>query len=69
MAFIDVCDSFHVNVFTSATVDDLIDRFGSDVVVRASDLSHPGTVSKNGVNLDFLDYRDGERVSAPEHPD
>ena len=51
------------------TVDDLIDRFGSDVVVRASDLSHPGTVSKNGVNLDFLDSRDDERVSTPEHPD
>ena len=51
------------------TVDDLIDRFGSDLVVRASDINHPGKVSKNGVNLDFLDYRDGERVSTPEHPD
>lgn len=47
------------------TIDDLIERFGSDVVVRASDLGHHGTVSANGVNLDFLDYRDGERVSSP----
>lgn len=47
------------------TIDDLIDRFGRDVVVRARDLLHHGTVSKNGVNLDFLDYRDGERVATP----
>jgi DNA polymerase-4 len=52
------------------TIDDLIERFGKDVVVRGRDLSSPGTistgVSANGVNLDFLDYRDGERVSKPE---
>lgn len=47
------------------TIDDLIDRFGSGVVVRAKDLGHRGTVSDTGVNLDFLDYRDGERVSKP----
>ena len=47
------------------TIDDLSDRFGREVVVRASDMGNPGTVSSNGVNLDFLDYRDGERVSRP----
>lgn len=47
------------------TIDDLIDRFGSDVVVRARDLNAHGTVAKNGVNLDFMDTRDGERVSKP----
>ena len=47
------------------TIDDLIDLFGSDVVVRARDLNAHGTVSKNGVNLDFVDTRDGERVSKP----
>ncbi len=46
-------------------IDDLIDRFGKDVVMRARDLRHSGTISANGVNLDFLDYRDGERVSTP----
>ena len=51
------------------TIDDLIDRFGKDVVTRARDLDHPGTVSANGVNLDFLDYRDGERVSTPGQND
>ena len=47
------------------TIDDLIRRFGKDTIMRARDLGDSGTVSKNGVNLDFLDYRDGERVSAP----
>ncbi len=47
------------------TIDGLIDRFGSDVVVRARDLNAHGTVSKNGVNLDFMDNKDGERVSKP----
>jgi len=35
------------------------------VVVRARDLNAHGTVSKNGVNLDFMDNKDGERVSKP----
>ncbi len=48
------------------TLDDLSERFGKDTVMRAKDLGHSGTVSDNGVNLDFLDYRDGERVSHPE---
>jgi DNA polymerase-4 len=48
------------------TIDDLIERFGKDVVIRARDLTHHGTVSNNGMNLDFLDYRDGERVSRPD---
>jgi DNA polymerase IV len=47
------------------TIDDLADRFGSGVVVRARDINRAGSVSGNGVNLDFLDYRDGERVSKP----
>ncbi len=46
-------------------IDELIDRFGRDVVMRARDLNHSGSVSGNGVNLDFLDYRDGERVATP----
>ena len=46
-------------------IDVLIDRFGKDTVVRARDLLSRGTISNNGVNLDFLDYRDGERVSSP----
>lgn len=52
------------------TVDKLLKRFGSDTLMRAADLGSLGpgtkTVAKNGVNLDFLDYRDGERVSKPE---
>ncbi len=47
------------------TIDKLIDRFGRDVIMRASDLNQPGSVSANGVNLDFLDYREGERVTTP----
>jgi len=47
------------------TIDHLIERFGSGVVVRATDLLHGGTVSGRGMNLDFLDYREGERVSMP----
>lgn len=47
------------------TIDDLISRFGNGVVVRAKDLGEKGTVHDAGVNLDFLDNRDGERVSAP----
>lgn len=46
-------------------IDHLNNRFGKDVVVRANDLGHRGTVSDNGGNLDFLDYRDGKRVSKP----
>lgn len=47
------------------TIDQLITRFGKDTVMRAADLNHQGTVSSNGVNLDFMDVRDGERVSQP----
>ncbi len=56
-------DSARRNLETA--IDDLIARFGSDVVMRARDLGHSGAVSGNGMNLDFLDYRDGERVSTP----
>jgi DNA polymerase-4 len=48
------------------TIDGLIERFGSGVVVRAKDLGNAGTVSDMGVNLDFLDDQDGERVSKPK---
>ena len=47
------------------TIDQLIARFGSNTVMRAADLLHPGNISSNGVNLDFMDVRDGERVSQP----
>ncbi len=50
------------------TIDKLIDRFGAEVFVRARDLNRRETVHKNGVNLDFLDYRDGERVATPAAP-
>jgi DNA polymerase-4 len=36
------------------TVDDLITRFGKGTLMRARDLNDPGTVSRDGVNLDFL---------------
>ena len=48
-----------------ATMDELASRFGGDVLVRASDLGRKHTVMKDGINLDYLDYRDGERVSQP----
>ena len=35
------------------------------LMFRAGDMKHAGTISSNGVNLDFLDNRDGERVSKP----
>ena len=47
------------------TVDKLIERFGQQTLMRASDLLDHGTVAKNGMNLDFLDFRDGERVAHP----
>ncbi|HIG40672.1 MAG TPA: DNA polymerase IV [Gammaproteobacteria bacterium] len=47
------------------TIDDLLDRFGEHVITRARDLGNSGNVMSDGVNLDFLDHRDGERVSAP----
>ncbi len=48
------------------TMDKLAARFGRDVVIRARDLGRSGTVSGPGVNLDFLDEREGERVTRPE---
>ena len=48
------------------TLDALAEKFGGDVLVRASDLGRKRTVMKDGVNLDYLDYRDGERVSSPK---
>ena len=47
-------------------LDALAEKFGGDVLVRASDLGRKRTVMKDGVNLDYLDYRDGERVSSPK---
>ncbi len=46
------------------TIDRLIERFGSRVVMRARDLHHPGAIM-DGVNLDFLDSREGERLAVP----
>ncbi|MEM9622170.1 MAG: hypothetical protein AAF993_11005, partial [Pseudomonadota bacterium] len=48
------------------TLDALITRYGKGAVTRARDLKDAGTVARDGVNLDFLDYRDGERVARPD---
>ena len=76
MAVFDLCwrdEPLQLDIFEDgaprkleATLDDLTERYGKDMVFRASDMGRPGTISSNGVNLDFLDYRDGERVSQPE---
>ena len=47
------------------TIDALITRFGKSTIIRARDLKYAGTIHSNGVNLDFLDYVDGERISSP----
>ena len=54
------------------TMDAVLKKFGKDTIVRARDLPGPnkagtpgGNIADGGVNLDFLDYRDGERVSSP----
>jgi hypothetical protein len=47
------------------TIDKLINRFGKSSIVRARDLSRANTIHSDGVNLDFLDYSEGERVSKP----
>jgi len=56
-------DTTQRNLETS--IDDLIERFGKKVVMRARDLGRSAAVMTDGVNLDFLDHRDGERVSSP----
>ena len=48
-----------------ATIDELATRFGSDVLISATDLERKHTVMKNGINLNF---RDGECVSRPRKP-
>ena len=59
-----------------ASIDALIDRFGSGVVGRASDLRGHGTIadepggglrksSTNGVNLDFMDAVLADAEEAP----
>ena len=40
------------------TVDELMQRFGRGVLMRARDLADWGTVATDGVNLDFLEERD-----------
>ncbi|MGB7302973.1 MAG: DNA polymerase IV [Burkholderiaceae bacterium] len=47
------------------TIDKLIQQFGKGVLRRAKDLNDSGPVSDADVNLDFMDYQDGERLSAP----
>ena len=37
------------------TVDQLIERFGKNVVIRARDMQNLGAIAKSGVDLDFLD--------------
>ena len=54
-----------VAVALDQMIDRLIDRYGNGVIVRATDLRDSGTASDRGMNLDFLDYREGERVSRP----
>lgn len=51
------------------TIDSLINRFGPGVLRRARDLEPGKTVATGEVNLDFLDYQDGERVSRPRRSD
>ena len=46
-------------------IDSLVQRYGSGVVLRARDLGRHGTVMANGVNLDYLDHRDGEQLTVP----
>lgn len=46
-------------------IDSLVQRYGSGVVLRARDLGRHGTVMANGVNLDYLDERDGEPSTVP----
>ncbi|MCE2460009.1 MAG: DNA polymerase IV, partial [Pseudomonadales bacterium] len=41
------------------TVDDLMQRFGRGVLMRARDLAESGTVVGDGVNLDYLERVDG----------
>ncbi len=47
------------------TIDRLLERYGKQAVVRARDLEQADTVHNDGVNLDFMDVRQGERVSRP----
>ena len=55
----------HTRRELEVTIDRLLERFRNGTLMRAKDLRSHGTVHNNGVNLDFLDYRDGERVSRP----
>lgn len=47
------------------TIDRLVARFGKGVLMRAADLGDKATISDDDLDLDYLDYRDGERVSSP----
>jgi DNA polymerase-4 len=47
------------------TIDRLVARFGKGVLIRAADLESKATISDDDLNLDYLDYRDGERLSSP----
>jgi len=48
-----------------STIDQMCEKFGKNMLVRGNDLQDIGTVAKDGVNLDFMDVVDGERVAAP----
>ena len=45
----------HASRELETTVDDLLQRFGRGVLMRARDLADWGTVANDGVNLDYLD--------------
>ncbi len=47
------------------TIDRVLERYGKQAVIRARDLENAATVHNDGVNLDFMDVRQGERVSRP----
>lgn len=46
-------------------LDAVSQKFGADTVIRARDMSDHNTVSKQGVNLDYLDEQDGESLRSP----
>lgn len=46
-------------------LDAVSQKFGADTLIRARDMADQSTVSKQGVNLDYLDEQDGERLNSP----
>lgn len=50
-----------------STIDALAEKYGEEVLFHGRDIAATESTNSNGVNLDFLDYRDGERVSRPDN--